>query len=285
VGVQLTVLGNIQDDGWADFDRLSGLQPIWDMEIHEHGQLRTVDGETRGENWQLLVRPTAWAQLYVYNEKGRQFGYFSKTLLENINWHHNPEAGDLALALLRFCRYQSGRPKGLTVQAMLEVCHLNSPSGKHERSRNRHKLENAILQQQDWGWTLRWERWPEKHRPTCESRSRMPRGYWETWQDWKVVFVPPEDLSRANNVKGLKEDRRAGLPGKKRKPKGWPPERITALIEHAQQKTHWSQKHIAEEWLGVSSSYVSKWKSGNRSPSKKHGRKLRMLAKEVCFEG
>ena len=279
VGVQLTILSNIQDDGWADFERLRRLQPVWDLQVHEHGQMHvTADGSTRGEEWQLLIRPTAWAQLYVYNDEGRQFGYFSKALLKNIDWRH-PEAGDLALALLRFCRYQSGRPKDLTVRAMLNICNLEAPSGKRERNRNRHKLENAILQQQAWGWKMRWTRWPEEYRPACEDRSRMPKGYWETWQDWKVEFIPPEDLSRANNVRGVASTTRPKL---KRK-KGWAPERVRSLVQHTQDQMNWTQSAVADE-LGVSSSYLSKWKSGARSPGKKHRKRLKSFARFVGFE-
>jgi DNA-binding transcriptional regulator YiaG len=274
VGVQINVLSNIQEDGWADYDRLRRLQPVWHLNIHEHGQVRVMDGETRAENWQLLVEPSAWGKLYVYNDTGRQFGYFSRALLENIDWHRNPEGGDLAIELLKFNRFQRGRPKDLTVGRMLEICQLDGADSSTKRHRKRKKLEQAILEQERWGWNVDWTRWPDAYRPDNDGRPSFPRGYWKgktkdgwkcSFHNWKVTFYPPEDMGALNS----RAEKIDNSDPHELEPKGWP-DRIRAILD----ATNYSQAGVARE-LEVSQAAVSFWKSGEQTPSPEHQAKLR----------
>jgi len=274
IGVQIALLSNPRTENGrpvADYDGLRKLQPVWDLNIHEHGQAAIDFGgraSIRGEDWQLLVRPTAWAELYVHNKGARQFGYFSRALLEEIDWHNRPEAGDLALALLRYNRNQQGRPRDLTVRKMLDICELRNPTGRKEHYEHKIKLEAAILEQESWGWKVEWTRWPEEYRPRRENR-RMPQGYWQEWQGWKVTFHPPEDLAIATQgAKRLRSTKRTE-PDKH----SWR-ERIESLLG----KLGWSQSALAKE-IGVKQPTVSRWKKGDRAPGAKYQKSIRDLEK------
>jgi len=272
VGVQIAVLSNARTENGqpvADYDRLRKLQSIWDLNIHEHGQAAIdFDGQTtiRGEDWQLLVRPTAWAELYVHSDAARQFGYFSRALLEEIDWHRKPAAGDLAIALLRYNKNQQGRPRDLTVKRMLEICQLDGAADRNTQYQHRNRLEAAMLEQERWGWEVEWTRWPEEYRPNQKNR-RMPNGYWEAWQDWKVTFYPPRDLATATRrVQKLK-----AKPAPKKNKGSWG-DRVDAILE----ETGWSQSGLADE-IGVSKMSVSKWSRNESTPGPENQKAIRDL--------
>lgn len=270
LGVQLTVL-----DGPNGREELS-LNRVWDLGFHKWGQRRAVPDEREldTDEWRLLIRPTGWAQLYLHNDTGRQFGYFSRALIENIDWHNNPAAGDLAIELLKYVRFQKGASRDLTVARMLEICQLANPNNSEERRSNRQKLERAILEQERWGWEIEWTRWPSAYRPDKEECPQFPPGYWngatrDSWEEsfhkWKVTFRPPETLSEMNSrAEKVKNSAPHEL-----EPKGWD-DRIKAILD----ATNYSQAGLADT-VEVSASAISRWKSGDRTPGPEHRAKLR----------
>jgi len=270
LGVQLTVL-----NGPNGREELT-LNRVWDLGFHKWGQRRAVPDEREldTDEWRLLIRPTGWAQLYLHNDTGRQFGYFSRALIEKIDWHNNPAAGDLAIELLKYVRFQKGASRDLTVARMLEICQLSKPSNSEERRSNRQKLERAILEQERWGWEIEWTRWPSAYRPDKERCPQYPRGYWDGatrdgWGDpfhkWKVTFRPPETLAEMNS----RAERVKNSAPHELEPKGWD-DRIKAILK----ATNYSQAGLAET-VEVSASAISRWKSGDRTPGPEHRAKLR----------
>lgn len=270
LGVQLTVL-----DGPNGREELS-LNRVWDLGFHKWGQRRAVPNEREldTDEWRLLIRPTGWAQLYLHNDTGRQFGYFSRALIENIDWHNNPAAGDLAIELLKYVRFQKGACRDLTVARMLEICQLSNPSNSEERRSNRQKLERAILEQERWGWEIEWTRWPSAYQPNKEECPQFPPGYWDgatrdDWEEpfhkWKVTFRPPETLAEMNSrAEKVKNSAPHEL-----EPKGWD-DRIKAILD----ATSYSQAGLADT-VEVSASAISRWKSGDRTPGPEHQAALR----------
>jgi DNA-binding Xre family transcriptional regulator len=265
LGVQLTV-----QNGPQGIPEELGLQSIWDLTYHAWGPKRTKDPDRflDRKEWRLLVRPNAWAQLYLNGEKGaRQFGYFSRELIESIDWHNNPAAGDLAIELLKYARFNDGKPRDLKVERMLEICQLTSPNGKVETNRYRERLERAILQQRRWGWEIEWDRWPVQYRPYKENRPDFPKKYWlgeskDEWEkhfhEWKVTFNPGEDLAELNRITERQSSREpeGALPG------GWAA-RIKAILD----QTDNTQKDLADK-LEVAPSTITRWKNGSRAPAK-----------------
>jgi len=269
LGVQITVL-----DGPEGVPEQLGLESVWSLNTQKWGQKRINDSDRilDTEHWELLVRPNAWQQLYLNEEKGaRQFGYFSRKLLENIDWHNNPAAGDLAIELLKYVRFQDGgKPRDLTVETMLGICGLGQAQKSYEQTRNRQKLERAILEQERWGWEIEWTRWPSAYRPDKEDRPSFPRGWWregkkrDGWEDsfheWKVTFYPPEDLAEMNSrAEEIDKSDPHELEAK-----GWD-ERIKAILNG----TEYTQADLARI-LEVSPAAVSRWKSGDRTPGGPH---------------
>jgi DNA-binding transcriptional regulator YiaG len=224
-----------------------------------------------------MVRPNAWQQLYLNEESGaRQFGYFSRKLIENIDWANEPAAGDLAIELLKYVRFQNGgQPRDLKVGTMLgDICGLGQAKESWKQTRNRQKLERAILEQERWGWNVEWTRWPDAYRPDRENRPDFPDRWWQgnkkadwkcSFQDWKVTFYPPEDLAEMNS-RAQKIDNSAPH---ELEPTGWP-DRIKAILE----TTNYSQAGLAKT-VEVSASAISRWKSGDRTPGPEHRAKLR----------
>jgi hypothetical protein len=279
LGVQLTVL-----DGPQEAPEELGLQNIWDLNYHAWGSKR-IEDPTRflaRKEWRLLVRPNAWAQLYLNGEKGvRQFGYFTRELIKSIDWHNNPAAGDLAIELLKYARFNDGKPRDLKVERMLEICQLTSPKGKVEKNRYRERLERAILQQQRWGWELDWTRWPEEHIPEKENRPDFPKGYWrghtkDEWEapfhEWKVTFKPREDLAELNRTSGQSPSSES----KETLPSGWAA-RIKAILD----QTDNTQQDLAGD-LEVDPSTITRWKNGSRTPTKEgHKAKLRDIERRA----
>jgi len=270
LGVQLTVL-----DGPNGREELS-LNRVWDLGFHKWGQRRAVPDEREldTDEWRLLIRPTGWAQLYLHNDTGRQFGYFSRALIENIDWHNNPAAGDLAIELLKYVRFQKGASRDLTVARMLEICQLSNPSSSEERRSNRQKLERAILEQERWGWEIEWTRWPSAYRPDKEECPQFPPGYWggatrDDWEEpfhkWKVTFRPPETLAEMNS----RAEKVKNSAPRELEPKGWD-DRIKAILD----ATSYSQAGLADT-VEVSASAISRWKSGDRTPGPEHRAALR----------
>lgn len=273
LGVQINVL-----DGPDGAPERLGLESVWNLNWHKWGQKRISDPDRifDTEHWRLLVRPNAWHQLYLSEESGvRQFGYFSRKLLENIDWHNNPAAGDLAIELLKYVRFQDGgAPRDVTVKKMLEICGLGRAQKSYEQTRNRGKLERAILEQERWGWNVEWTRWPDAYRPDKENRPDFPRKWWQgaerddwecSFHDWKVTFYPPEDLAEMNSrAKEIDSSNPHEL-----EPKGWP-ERIKAILN----ETEYIQADLARI-LEVSSAAVTQWKKGNRTPEGPHRAKLK----------
>jgi DNA-binding transcriptional regulator YiaG len=274
LGVQMRVL-----DGPDGAPEKLGLESVWNLNTHNWGQTRISDPDRilDTEHWELLVRPNAWHQLYLSEETGaRQFGYFSRKLLENIDWGNSPAAGDLAIELLKYVRFQDGgAPRDLRVKTMLGICGLGKAQKSYEQTRNRQKLERAILEQERWGWEIEWTRWPDAYRPDKEDRPNFPRGWWtkgkkregweESFHEWKVTFYPPEDLAEMNS----RAEKIDNSDPHELKPKGWA-DRIKAILNG----TEYIQADLARI-LEVTSAAVTQWKKGNRTPSGAHRAKLR----------
>jgi DNA-binding transcriptional regulator YiaG len=274
LGVQMRVL-----DGPDGAPESLGLESVWNLNTHNWGQKRMSDPDRilDTEHWELLVRPNAWHQLYLSEETGaRQFGYFSRKLLENIDWGNSPAAGDLAIELLKYVRFQDGgAPRDLTVETMLDICGLGQAERSYEQTRNRQKLERAIFEQERWGWDIEWTRWPDAYRPDKEDRPDFPRGWWakgtqrEGWEgsfkEWKVTFYPPEDLAVMNS----RAEKIDNSDPHELEPKGWP-DRIQAILN----ETDYIQADLARI-LEVTHAAVTQWKKGNRTPEGAHQAKLR----------
>ncbi|MCS3675415.1 DNA-binding transcriptional regulator YiaG [Salinibacter ruber] len=274
LGVQMRVL-----DGLDGAPEKLGLESVWNLNTHNWGQKRISDPDRilDTEHWELLVRPNAWHQLYLSEETGaRQFGYFSRKLLENIDWGNSPAAGDLAIELLKYVRFQDGgAPRDLTVETMLDICGLGQAQQSYEQTRNRQKLERAIFEQERWGWDVEWTRWPDAYRPDKEDRPDFPRGWWakgtqregweESFKEWKVTFYPPEDLAEMNS----RAEKIDNSDPHELEPKGWP-DRIRAILN----ETEYIQADLARI-LEVSPGAVTRWKKGDRTPGGAHQAKLR----------
>jgi len=273
LGVQITVL-----DGPDGAPSQLGLESVWNLNTVRWGQKRINDSDRilDTEHWQLLVRPNSWHQLYLSEETGaRQFGYFSRKLLENIDWGNSPAAGDLAIELLKYVRFQDGgAPRDLTVETMLGICGLGQAQQSYEQTRNRQKLERAILEQERWGWSIEWTRWPDAYRPDREDRPSFPSRWWQgkkrdgwesSFHDWKVTFYPPENLAEMNS----RAEEIDNSEPHELEPKGWP-DRVKAILN----ETDYIQADIARI-LEVTSAAVTQWKKGNRTPEGAHRAKLR----------
>lgn len=263
-----------------------GLEPVWDLDRVRWGRKRVPDSGRilDTEDWVLLAQPNAWQQLYLNEETGvRQFHYFSRELIEDIDWHKSREGGDLAIELLKSVRFQyEGAPRDVTVGTLLQKCQLDGAKDSYKRTRHRGKLVRAIRAQKEWGWEIEWTGWPEKYRPNKDRPNKerqpdYPDGWWngkkrDDWErpfhEWEVTFHPPERLAKLNSQAQEAQDL-GQIDRRDEASLGSWDERIKAIMR----ETGFTQSDLAKH-LGVHRAAVNQWINGKRTPSGPHKRKL-----------
>ncbi len=262
------------------FEYEKGLYPLWDIYPREYGQgtFDTTEGKItyRYEEWQVVGREGLWGNTFLHGEPSlRQFGYLSREMLEKVKRQRNSISATLAVLLTFKNRFEYGNNLKISNQEIIEFSGREThPEDRRKRGEIKNQVINAILEQEKWGWKIKFNSWPELLRPQKEKDrhiARIPYKKWDEFLHCETAFIPPQPLKEVSQtIKFLPPNLE-----KNKDKKTWTGEEIREL----RQSLGWTAKQLGN-YLKVSLSMISRLESNERVAKPEYKRKFSFLERE-----